>query len=55
MINVLITMYDSKSSGQVSMAMPLPTEEEFKQKLGETSKIINEDPSKYYDILGKLG
>lgn len=33
-INVLITMYDSKGNGQVSMALPLPTEDEFKQILG---------------------
>lgn len=54
-INVLITMYDSKGNGQVSIAMPLPSESEFKEILGSSRKIINEDPAKYYDILGKLG
>lgn len=58
-INVLITMYDSKGNGQVNIVnqLPnfLPTEAEFQLLKQEFSKIKNEDPSRQYDILGKLG
>ena len=33
----------------------MPTEDEFDVQLNEYSQVMTEDPSKYYDIIGKLG
>ena len=54
-INVLITMYDSKGNGRINIETQLPSEKEFKEMVKETMKLQNKDPSKSYDIISKLG
>jgi serine/threonine protein kinase len=48
-------MYDSKGNGQINIVNELPTEEEFKESMQSITKISTNDPSKAYDIVGKLG
>ena len=54
-INVLITMFDSKGDGQSNLVKKMPTDDQFADNLSEYSHLISDDPSKYYDIVGKLG
>ena len=54
-LNVLITMYDSKGDGQINLVKKLPTEIQFSKIRDDYSQLITDDPSKYYDIVGKLG
>ncbi len=54
-LQVLITMHDSKGNGQINIVNELPTEEEFKEAMQSVTKISTLDPSKCYDIVGKLG
>lgn len=53
-LTILITMYDSKGAGR-SLATQLPTDVDFNTMLHEYSQLSPDDPSKYYDIIGKLG
>lgn len=55
MLNVLITMYDSKGNGQVNIVNQLPTEAEFQEIKNEICRVNTNDPSTCYDIKGKLG
>jgi hypothetical protein len=48
-------MYDSKGDGQVNLLNKMPTETEFGMQLDEHTQVLTDDPSKYYDIIGKLG
>lgn len=54
-INVLITMYDSKGDGQANLINKMPTEIEFGEQLDVFTQLETADPSKFYDIIGKLG
>ncbi len=54
-INVLITMYDSKGNGQINIINELPSEQEFKEQIKSVTNISKQDPSKMYEIKGKLG
>lgn len=54
-LHCVITMYDSKGDGQVNLLNKMPTETEFGMQLDEHTQILTDDPSKYYDIIGKLG
>ena len=54
-INVLITMYDSRGNGTINITQDLPSEKQFKEMIKDVTMISREDPSKKYDILGKLG
>ena len=48
-------MYDSKGNGRINIINELPSEAEFREEISKNIKINKTDPSKYYDILGKLG
>lgn len=48
-------MYDSKGDGQAHLINKMPTENEFGEQLDVYSQLETADPSKYYDIIGKLG
>jgi len=54
-INVLITMYDAKGNGQANIVNKMPRESQFLDSLGEHAQVQTTDPSKHYDIVGKLG
>lgn len=54
-VNTLITMYDSRVNGHINIVNELPSEKEFKEQIQAISNISKTDPSKQYDILGKLG
>lgn len=54
-INVLITMYDSKGDGQQNIVNKMPRESQFLKTLDDNAHILTTDPSKFYDIIGKLG
>lgn len=54
-LHCLITMYDSKGDGQQNIINKMPRESQFLGKLEENAQIQTTDPSKYYDIIGKLG
>lgn len=54
-INVLITMYDAKGNGQANIVNKMPRESQFITSLDEHAQILTTDPSKHYDIIGKLG
>ena len=53
-IDVLITMYDSKGDGQATIVNKMPTEDTFKKKLENQPEILTKDPSDFYDIIQKL-
>jgi hypothetical protein len=48
-------MHDAKGDGQANIVKRMPTEAKFEEFLEEYSQLIIDDPSKYYDIVGKLG
>ena len=48
-------MYDSKGNGRINIINELPSEAEFREEISKNIKINKTDPSKQYDILGKLG
>ena len=54
-INVLITMYDAKGNGQANIVNKMPRQSQFLTSLDEHAQVLTTDPSKHYDILGKLG
>jgi serine/threonine protein kinase len=54
-LDVLITMYDSKGDGQTNLMKKMPTESNFAESLDEYCHLKSDDPSKFYDIVGKLG
>lgn len=56
-LECLITMYDARGNAQVNILrkIDMPSEEEFKVDLSKFSNFRTDDPSKFYDITGKLG
>lgn len=54
-INVLITMYDSKGDATANIVKQLPRQSKFLASLEDHAQILTTDPSKFYDIIGKLG
>lgn len=54
-INVLITMYDSKGNGQANIINKMPLQSQFESNLEANAVLLTTDPSKHYDIIGKLG
>ena len=54
-LNVLITMHDAKGDGQKNLVTKMPSDDQFADNLSEYTNLIVDDPSKYYDIVGKLG
>lgn len=56
-LQCLLTMYDAKGNAQANIIkkLDLPSEEEFKEDASKHANFRTDDPSKYYDITGKLG
>lgn len=54
-LHCLITMYEAKGDGQQNIINKMPHEQQFMSSMNENAQIQTTDPSKYYDIIGKLG
>jgi serine/threonine protein kinase len=54
-LDVLITMLDAKGDGQANLVKKMPTDKNFEENLEEQCHLKVDDPSKFYDIVGKLG
>ncbi len=54
-LHCLITMYEAKGDGQQNIINKMPHESQFLSSMNENAQIQTTDPSKYYDIIGKLG
>jgi serine/threonine protein kinase len=48
-------MYDCRGNGYINIVNDLPSETEFKSQIKAATNIKQTDPSKAYDIMGKLG
>jgi serine/threonine protein kinase len=54
-IDCLITMHKAGPDAQKNIVNVLPRASTFIRNLDEHAQIMTHDPSKYYDIIGKLG
>ena len=58
-IQTIVTLHEARGNAQKNiinnLPKPLPKEEESKKDLDNASQFKEEDPSKYYEIIGKLG
>ena len=54
-LDCVITMNDARSNVSDLVQNIPPSEDEFKSKIETYTKIKESDPSKHYDIVGKLG
>lgn len=54
-IDCLITMHKAGPDAQKNIVNVLPRASTFIRNLDEHAQIMTTDPSKFYDIIGKLG